>query len=339
MDPTLRDSYSACRDLARRAGNFYYAFLTLPTDQFWAMCALYGFTRLVDDAGDDTSVTPDDRTRALQKWRCDLTSAIDGDTAGSLVLPALMDTVRKYQIPAEYLYALIQGVEMDLHPVRYQSYSELADYSYHVAGVVGLCCIHVWGFSDPRAKSLAVTLGEAFQLTNILRDLKEDILLDSGQNASTTGNVVSDYAAPINNESRGLGRCYLPQDEMARFGYTEIDLRAGTRNEKFHSLMEFEVQRARELYASADELKRYLNPVGISVLHTMVQLYRGILDEIERRDYDVFTRRIRLSTWKKIYFAISGILCRFYLGRFWMGSSFSSQTGQGRNRTGTGHVA
>lgn len=285
MPVSLRDSYSACRALAKRAGNFYYAFLTLPADQFWAMCALYGFTRLVDDAGDDPHSSLDQRTQALRQWRHDLTQALAGDTSGNLVLPALIDTVRRFHIPAEYLYSLIDGVELDLSPGRYAAFPDLARYCYHVAGVVGLCCIHVWGFTDPRAKPLAVTLGEAFQLTNILRDLKED---------------------------NDLGRCYLPLEDLTRFGYTEQELQHGVQNDRFQSLMQFEVGRARQLYAVADELKTYLSPVGVSVLETMIHLYRGLLDEIERRKYDVFSRRISLSRWKKLGFALGGIMRRFW---------------------------
>lgn len=287
MNPSLKESYAICRNMARRAGNFYYAFLTLPANQFWAMCALYGFTRLVDDAGDDTSRDIETRTALLQKWRTDLVAALHGDTAASPVLPALLDTAKNYQIPQEYLFSLIEGVEFDLKPVSYQTYEELAHYCYHVAGVVGLCCIHVWGFSDEKAKPLAITVGEAFQLTNILRDLKEDMT---------------------------LGRCYLPMEDLMRFGYTETDLANGVRNEAFQHLMQFQVQRARRLYTAADELKKYLNPVGVSVLETMVKLYRGILDEIEQRKYDVFSHRVRLSTWKKLRFALCGILQRYFPG-------------------------
>lgn len=249
------------------------------------MCALYGFTRLVDDAGDDPLQPVDQRRQALQRWRNDLTRALAGDPAGHLVLPALADTVRQYGIPSEYLFSLIDGVELDLSPARYASFTDLSGYCYHVAGVVGLCCIHVWGYTDPRARPLAITLGEAFQLTNILRDLHEDV---------------------------ELGRCYLPQEDMVRFAYTEQDLQNSVQDQRFRSLMQFEVSRARQLYAAADELEHFLSPVGVSALETMLKLYRGLLDEIERRKYDVFSRRVRLSTWKKLGFALSGMLRRHW---------------------------
>lgn len=285
MPPALSKSYTYCRALARRAGNFYYAFWSLPSDQYWAMCALYGFTRLVDDAGDDPSVPLEQRAAALKQWRIDLAAALAGETTRHIVFPALIDTVRKYRIPTEYLFSLIQGVELDLQPVEYASYSDLRRYCYHVAGVIGLCCIHVWGFADERAQPAAVTCGEAFQLTNILRDLRED---------------------------QTNGRCYLPQADLAEYGYTVADLASGVRDDRFRQLMAFEVQRARDLYARGGEVSAYLSATGRPVFDTMVKLYRGLLDEIERRDYDVFTKRVRLSTWKKVHFAAGGFVQRFF---------------------------
>lgn len=283
MPPALFESYAYCRSLARRAGNFYFAFWSLPADQYWAMCALYGFTRLVDDAGDEPGIAVEQRSAALQRWRADLTAALAGDVSRHLVFPALLDTVRKYRIPHEYLYSLIDGIELDLQPVSYATFSDLSRYCYHVAGVIGLCCIHIWGFTDERARQAAIVCGEAFQLTNILRDLRED------------------YAN---------GRCYLPQADMSQFAYTLDDLANAVRDERFRRLMAFEVQRARELYARGGEVSQYLSPAGRPVFDTMVKLYRGLLDEIERRDYDVFSQRVRLSTWKKLRFAAGGILQR-----------------------------
>lgn len=283
MPPALSESYAFCRGLARRAGNFYYAFWSLPADQYWAMCALYGFTRLVDDAGDEPGIPHEQRSAALQQWRTDLTAALAGDVSRHIVFPALIDSVQKYAIPTEYLFALIQGVELDLQPVTYRSFADLSRYCYHVAGVVGLCCIHIWGFTDERAKAAAVVCGEAFQLTNILRDLKEDF---------------------------ANGRCYLPRDDMAQFGYTTDDLAEGVRDERFQKLMTFEVARARDLYERGRQVSQYLTPTGRPVFDTMVKLYRGLLDEIERRDYDVYSRRIRLSKWKKIRLALGGIFQR-----------------------------
>ena len=287
MPPALAKSYGYCRTLARRAGNFYFAFWSLPRDQYWAMCALYGFARLVDDAGDDPTTTLSQRAAALNQWRTDLTAALAGETERHIVFPALVETVRKYQIPPEYLYSLIQGVELDLLPVSFASYADLSRYCYHVAGVIGLCCIHIWGFTDDRAREAAILCGDAFQLTNILRDLKED-----GFN----------------------GRCYLPQEDLDQFNYSREDLAGEVRDERFIRLMTFEVQRARSLYGRGGEIIRYLSPAGRPIFDTMFKLYHGLLDEIERRNYDVFTRRVRLTTWKKVRLAFGGILQKWKTG-------------------------
>jgi phytoene synthase len=284
MPPELSESYAFCRALAKRAGNFYFAFWSLPADRFWSMCALYGFTRLVDDDGDDPTLPLEQRARLLQQWRHKLTAALAGDASGHVVFPALIDTVHKHQIPPEYLFALIDGVEMDLQPVCYETFPDLTKYCYHVAGVIGLCCIHIWGFQGDAAKPAAVICGQAFQFTNILRDLREDY---------------------------SNGRCYLPQADMVRFQYSTDDLGGGVRDERFRQLMAFEIARTRELYTRGSELTRHLSPVGKPIFETMVKLYRGLLDEIERCDYDVFSKRIRLSTWRKLRFAAGGMLQRF----------------------------
>ena len=287
MSPELSQSYAFCRSLARRAGNFYYAFWSLPAAHYWAMCALYGFTRLVDDDGDDPAIPLDQRAARLKQWRDNLTTALAGDTTRHVVFPALLDTVQKFQIPEKYLFHLIDGVERDLQPVRYETFDELGDYCYHVAGVIGLCCIHVWGQTDERAKPAAILCGQAFQLTNILRDLREDFC---------------------------NGRCYLPHADLSKFGYTLDDLGRGVRDERFRALMAFEVARARELYGRGGELTRYLTPVGRPIFEAMVQLYQGLLDEIERRDYDVFSKRVRLGRWRKVRIALSGFVKRLRTG-------------------------
>jgi phytoene synthase len=284
----LDESYAYCKALSRRtARNFYYSFLALPPDQFRAMCVLYAFMRLSDDLGDDEAQRPlADRQTALDAWRTSLSRAVEGDVAAHPVFPALHDIVLRYQIPPDYLFAVVDGVSMDLESVRFQAFSELAEYCYRVAGVVGLCCIHIWGFRDPRALPVAVSCGLAFQLTNILRDLKEDALLN---------------------------RVYLPQEDLDRFGYTHADLAAGCRDPRFAELMRFEVARARGYYAEARQLFDYLEPAGRPILGTMLKIYGGLLDEIERRDYDVFSTRVRLSTWRKMGFAAQGILRQHWL--------------------------
>lgn len=275
LDPVAQ-SYAYCRILAKRtARNFYYSFLTLPKSRLQAMCVLYSFMRVTDDLGDNDRPEAV-RAKDLEHWKESLVRACSTGECDHPVLPALADVVRGYQIPIEYLLAVIAGVEMDLRPVAYESFERLSDYCYHVAGAVGLACIHLWGFHDERAREAAVDCGTAFQLTNILRDLQEDA---------------------------AQGRVYVPGEDLARFGLTAADLARGARDDRFRALMQFEVARAREYYGRARSLSDYLDPPGKPILETMLRIYGGLLDEIERRGYDVFTRRIELSRWRKICMA------------------------------------
>ena len=295
----LDESYEYCRVLTRRtAHNFRFSFLTLPREKRRAMNALYAFNRITDDLGDDPTVSLELRRTQLNAWRQTVRAALGTPphdvraedlprTAEVATLdrhPAVMavvDMVARNHIPHEYLLAVIDGVEMDLHPLQIQTFADLEQYCYRVAGAVGLCCIHVWGFQDERARSLAVDCGLALQLTNILRDLGEDAL---------------------------LGRTYLPQEDLERFSYTIDDLRQQVLDDRFRSLMKFEVERARSYYRRAEQLFVYLDPCGKPILRAMLDIYGGLLTEIERRGFDVFTRRVSLAKWKKLWFAGRAIL-------------------------------
>jgi len=278
------DSFAQCQQIAKKAGNFYFSFLTLSRDQFRDMCALYAFMRLTDDLGDDTTRPVEERRIALEQWEQSLHAALEQGEFYHAVLPALADVVSRRLIPHEYLFAVIKGVRMDLDCNEFNTFADLQRYCYHVAGAVGLCCIHVWGFRDERAVAAAVNCGLALQLTNILRDLGEDIV---------------------------DGRVYLPQEDLDRFGYLADDLRVHLRNEEFHALMQFEVARARTYYARAEELFDYLEPAGRPILRAMLDIYEGLLTELEHREYDVFSRRVSLSTWRKSWIALRSIGARF----------------------------
>jgi phytoene synthase len=235
------------------------------------MSALYSFLRITDDLGD----APGDmaqKTQALADWRIRLTGAFDGNYTHRLHA-ALHRTLIDFAIPPDYLFAVIDGVEMDLAGARYATFSDLYRYCYRVASVVGLACIHIWGFRDAMAKKYAELAGIAFQLTNILRDLKED---------------------------SANGRIYLPQEDLERWGYSVESLGRGERNENFRELMRFQVARTRDYYEAAQPLTTLLAPPGRAVFMVMSRTYRGLLETIVSRDFDVFTRRIRLSSWHKI---------------------------------------
>lgn len=286
MKTAVGDSYKYCQSLSRRRGrNFYFSFLTLPRRLFRDMCVLYAFMRHTDDLGDSEDLLPAERIAALAKWRTALDAALNGELCDGRILPALADVTARHAIPAEYLHDVIDGVESDLTPHIYETFADLSQYCYHVAGAVGLCCIHIWGFHDERARLRAIDCGTAFQLTNILRDLGEDAQ---------------------------VGRVYLPQSELARFGYTESDLRNGVQDERFRSLMEFQAARAHEYYARGAELHEYLSPAGRPVLSAMFRIYSALLREIERREFDVFTRRVRVSSSRKLAIAWTSLLGKRY---------------------------
>ena len=184
------------------------------------------------------------------------------------LLPALADTIRRFQIPPEHLRAVIDGVEMDLDGRRYETFDDLRPYCERVASAVGLACIHVWGFRGPEAFEPARAAGVALQLTNILRDLREDA---------------------------AAGRVYLPLADMRECGYSLDDLRSGVINEPFLRLMKLEIGRAREHYRAAGALLEYLHPDGRRIFGTMFSTYRELLRRIERRPADVLRRRVRVG--------------------------------------------
>ncbi len=304
---SLKRSYDFCRAVAKsRARNFYYAFLVLPAERRRAMCAVYAFMRYCDDIVDEeageTSATRTagtagangtagatgeartaDRLSRLKACREILDSAYggtpDGDSAydgtpnGDGMLPAFSDTVRRFDIPRAYFDAIIDGAEMDLNVTRYATFADLYQYCYRVASAVGLVCIRIFGYQGEEAERYAESCGIAFQLTNILRDIREDA---------------------------GMGRVYLPQEDLDAFGYPEENLRNGLFNEPFRRLMGFQVERARSFYDEALPLLPFVQPASRACLATMIGIYRACLEEIPRRQYDVYSQRIGLSPWKKL---------------------------------------
>jgi len=295
----IDQSYEYCRVLTQRtAHNFRFSFLTLPSDKRRAMNALYAFNRITDDYGDDPTVSVELRRTQLNAWRQSVRAVLGNPhenlrgedlpktaEVGTLynhpALLAIADMVARYHIPHEYLYAVIDGVEMDLHPLEIATFADLEQYCYRVAGAVGLCCIHIWGFHDERARPLAIDCGLALQLTNILRDLGEDA---------------------------SLGRIYLPDEDLVRFRYSPDQLNRHVLDDQFRTLMEFEVQRTSAYYDKAEQLIQYLDRPGKPILRTMLDIYGGLLKEIRRRQFDVFSQRVSLAKWKKLWFAGRAIL-------------------------------
>jgi len=274
MNTPLAESYRLCGKIARRTGkNFYYSFLVMPAEKRAAMCAIYAFMRRSDDIADSTA-NPDVAAEGLRQWRATVDAALRGETTGEPTLPALADTVKRYRIEPRYFHELLDGTEMDQHVTQYRTFDELYRYCYHVASVVGLVVLPVFGYKDKAALVPAEACGIAFQLTNILRDVKEDA---------------------------GLGRVYLPAEDLKRFGVEEADIMNSRTTPQFLELMKFEADRAREYYRKARPLLDMIEPDSRGTLAVMMAIYGGILDKIVAKNYAVFDEKIRLSTAEKLW--------------------------------------
>lgn len=268
----LELAYEECRLLTRReAKNFYYAFLTLPAAQRRAIYVAYTFCRHCDDSVDGEH-SLDEKLAMLSELRRKLDQSYH-ERAEDLVFLGLADVAQKYDIPQEYFQEVLSGVESDLVKNRYQNFDELRQYCYQVASVVGLVCVHIFGYTNPKAKDYAIDLGLAMQLTNISRDVKEDL----------------DY-----------GRIYLPQDDLTQFGYSEAELLAGVVNAPFKDLMRFQAQRAKQYFSSGFQLLPYLPHRSRACPAVLGQLYSKVLDCIEDVDYDVLNHRVSLSKAEKV---------------------------------------
>ena len=290
----LRAAYGVCRHIARSAAkNFYYGFLVLPARKRNALSAVYAFMRHADDISDDPLIPPEQRREKLTEWMNAMRRVIDGERTDDPVLMAVADTQKTFNIPLDLLEKLVQGTAMDLPQrpcgvagsacLHYETFEQLYDYCYHVASVVGLVCIRIFGYRDPRAEKLAERTGVAFQITNIIRDVKED---------------------------SQLGRVYLPSEDLRRFGVEASALSNGNAAVSLRPVLEFEAERARELYGAAEELLPLIDDDSQPALWTLVEIYRRLLERIAARNYDVFSERVRLSAAEKL-----GVLARGFVRR------------------------
>jgi 15-cis-phytoene synthase len=274
-NPALRSSYRFCAASSRRnARNFYYAFMLLPAPLRRSMCALYAFLRHTDDLADEPA-SPAWKAEAIESWRLELDAALAGRESHWPGLPALADTITRHGIPVRLLHEVIEGVSMDIEPRRYATFAELALYCRHVASAVGLCCLHIWGYrsNGGKAEGLAEACGIALQLTNIIRDVRDDA---------------------------ANGRIYLPLEDLERFGVAAGELTAaGPPGDSLRALLAFQADRALRYYDLALELTPLISSKGRPVFLTIVGTYRGLLDEIVARDYNVLDRRVSLPKWRK----------------------------------------
>lgn len=267
MTNELEHSYEHCRKVARtQARNFYYSFVLLSKPQRDAMCAIYAFMRYCDDLSDG----PDTANQAvMDRWRSELDDALERHQFGANPCwPALADSVRRYRIPHDYFHEMIDGVSSDLQPRCIQTFDELYRYCYQVASVVGLTITHVFGFDDPQALVLAEKCGVAFQLTNIIRDVKED---------------------------EELGRSYLPREDRERYP-------------NLRDLLAFEASRAKRYYAESAPLVGMVHRESRASLWALIEIYRRLLDKIEASGFDVLNGRIRLTGPEKIRIVLRAIV-------------------------------
>jgi phytoene synthase len=253
----------------------------MPRQKRAAMCAIYAFMRRSDDIADSTA-NPAVALEALRQWRALVDVALNDGEATDPILPALVDTVREYKIPERYFHELLDGTEMDQTTTRYATFDDLYKYCYRVASAVGLVVLPIFGFEDKAALEPAEACGIAFQLTNILRDVKEDAQ---------------------------MGRIYLPLEDLQRFGVSEDDIMNRRATPKFFELMKFEAARAHGFYKKAQPLLPLINADSRGTLAVMIAIYGGILRKIEQSNFAVFEERMRLSAAEKLWI----------VGKQWMG--------------------
>lgn len=291
---TIVEAYAVCRTIAQReAKNFYYSFRVLPEHKRNAMCAVYAFMRCADDISDDESMPIAERREVMSRWLTAWREARQCGVCDDPVFLALNDTQKRFAIPDALLEDLVRGTTMDLEPrlmaedelQTFATFDDLYGYCYLVASVVGLVCIRIFGYTDPRAEKLAEETGVAFQLTNILRDVKEDV---------------------------ERGRLYLPLDLLNEFGVSVNRLISSARgasmslNEKA-ALRALSV-RADKYYESADLLLPLIDVDSRAALWVLVTIYHGLLRKISNADYNVFAERISVSTPAKVAILARGVL-------------------------------
>ncbi len=269
-DAALKKAYRHAEVVtAEHSKSFHFASSLLPEEKRSAVRALYAFCRTVDDIVDESS--DDERESRLEYWRDMINqgSFLDGD----LVAAAWADTLTRYHIPRHYALQLIDGVKRDLTQSRYQTFDELATYCYGVASTVGLMSMYIVGFKTNEAIPYAIKLGVALQMTNILRDVGEDYR---------------------------NGRLYLPREELAFHGIREQDIAEGRRTDTWRQFMKFQIERTRQLYEDSWAGVKLLEREGQLAIGAASIFYQGILEQIEKNDYDVFSRRTSLSTIDKV---------------------------------------
>lgn len=276
MSDLLTQSYEECRRLNALHGKTYYlATLLLPAKKRPYVHALYGFARFADEIVDDlaSTLTPEEKALELKNWGATVIADLRKGESKDLIGIALVDTVKKFDIPLSYFEAFMKSMEMDLTVTRYQTYDDLMEYVYGSAVVIGLEMLPILGFKDERAIEAATALGTAFQLANFIRDIGEDI---------------------------DRGRIYMPLDDLAKFGVSEAMLLKREMTPEITEAIKYQINRVRALQARADEGIQYLDPISRPCIRAASELYCGIVDEVEANNYDIFAHRATTSTTRRL---------------------------------------
>jgi phytoene synthase len=294
----LSHAYAVCRGIARRAAkNFYYGFMVLPSDKRNALSAVYAFMRHADDISDEPGVDPQLKRQKLQEWLDAAKAVFTGTATDDPVLMALGHAQKKFKIAPELFEKLVYGTSLDLDippesaespAILCETFEDLKQYCYYVASVVGLVCIRIFGYQDAKAEFLAEDCGLAFQLTNIIRDIKEDA---------------------------SMGRIYIPAEDMARSNLTAANfalsaLQNVAQVQQLRPVLAYEADRARKFYESAKWLMELIDEDSRAALWVLVEIYSRLLQKITDRSYDVLTERVRLTLWEKLKVLSRGFLLR-----------------------------
>lgn len=298
MSDQLSHAYAVCRGISRRAAkNFYYGFMVLPSEKRNALSAVYAFMRHADDISDEPGVDPQLKRQKLSEWLDAAKAVFTGKATDDPVLMALGDAQAKFKIPPELFEKLVYGTSLDLDmpptsaetpAILCETFEDLKQYCYYVASVVGLVCIRIFGYQDTKAEFLAEDCGLAFQLTNIIRDIKEDA---------------------------SMGRIYIPAEDLTRSKLTAANFASGalqdpTQVQQLRPALEYEADRARKYYESAKWLMELIDEDSRAALWVLVEIYSRLLKKITDRNYDVLTERVRLTLWEKLKVLARGFLLR-----------------------------
>lgn len=294
----LSHAYAVCRGIARRAAkNFYYGFLALPSEKRNALCAVYAFMRHADDISDDSALEIPEKKQRLNQWLDSARQVFSGHATDDPVLMALADAQKRFSIPIELFEKLVYGTSLDLEippasaeapAILCTTFEDLKQYCYYVASVVGLVCIHIFGYEDKKAEILAEDCGLAFQLTNIIRDVQEDA---------------------------AMGRIYIPEIDLGLVGlnaanFSSTALADPAAAQQIRPALEYEADRARKFYESGKWLMELVHEDSRGALWVLVEIYSRLLKKIVERNYDVFTERVALSTWEKLRVLARGFVYR-----------------------------